>query len=31
MAERKQIEMSVVSSAIKELGVDPEKVFPQLV
>jgi pyruvate dehydrogenase E1 component len=31
MAERKQIEMSAVGRAIKELGVDPEKGFPQLV
>ncbi|HZR20168.1 MAG TPA: pyruvate dehydrogenase (acetyl-transferring), homodimeric type [Verrucomicrobiae bacterium] len=31
LAERKKIEMTVVSRAIKELGVDPEKVYPQLV
>jgi pyruvate dehydrogenase complex dehydrogenase (E1) component len=31
LAERKQIEMSVVTRAIKEVGMDPEKVYPQLV
>jgi pyruvate dehydrogenase E1 component len=31
MAERKLIEMNVVARAIKELGLDPEKVCPQLV
>jgi pyruvate dehydrogenase E1 component len=31
LAERKQIEMSIVSRAIKDLGVDPEKVYPQLI
>ena len=31
LAERKQIEMSVVAKAIRELGVDPEKVHPHLV
>lgn len=31
LAERKQIELGVVSRAAKELGVDPEKAHPQLV
>jgi pyruvate dehydrogenase E1 component len=31
LAERKQLEMSAVARAIKELDVDPEKVFPHLV
>jgi pyruvate dehydrogenase E1 component len=31
LAERKQIEPGVVTRAMKELGVDPEKVHPQLV
>ena len=31
LAERKQIEMSVVGRAIKELDLDPEKACPQLV
>jgi pyruvate dehydrogenase E1 component len=31
LAERKQIEMSVVAKAIRDLGVDPEKVHPHLV
>jgi pyruvate dehydrogenase E1 component len=31
LAERKRIEMSVVTKAIKELGVDPEKAYPHLV
>jgi pyruvate dehydrogenase E1 component len=30
LAEKGQVERSVVSKAIKELGVDPEKVHPQL-
>jgi pyruvate dehydrogenase E1 component len=31
LAEQKQIQMSVVARAIKDLGLDPEKVCPQLV
>jgi pyruvate dehydrogenase complex dehydrogenase (E1) component len=31
LAERKQIEMSVVGKAIRDLDVDPEKAAPQLV
>jgi pyruvate dehydrogenase E1 component len=31
LAEKGQMEKSVVEKAIKELGVDPEKVYPQLV
>jgi pyruvate dehydrogenase E1 component len=31
LAERKKVEMTVVSRAIKDLGVDPQKVHPQLV
>jgi pyruvate dehydrogenase E1 component len=31
LAERKQIEPGVVTRAIKELGVDPDKAYPQLV
>jgi pyruvate dehydrogenase E1 component len=30
LAERKQIEMSVVAKAIRDLDVDPEKAAPQL-
>jgi pyruvate dehydrogenase E1 component len=30
LAERKQIEMSVVARAIRDLDVDPEKAAPQL-
>jgi pyruvate dehydrogenase E1 component len=31
LAEKRQIERSVAAKAIKDLGVDPEKVFPQIV
>jgi pyruvate dehydrogenase E1 component len=31
MAERGQIDRQIVSRAIKELGVDPEKAFPEIV
>ena len=31
LAEKGEVEMSLVQKAIKELGVNPEKVFPQLV
>jgi pyruvate dehydrogenase E1 component len=31
LAEKGQVERGVVAKAIKDLGVDPEKVFPQLV
>lgn len=31
LAERKQIEMATVARAIKDLGVDPEKVYPELI
>jgi pyruvate dehydrogenase E1 component len=31
LAEKGQVERTLVARAIKELGVDPEKIFPQLV
>jgi len=31
LAEQGQVEKRVVGKAIKELGVDPEKAYPQLV
>jgi len=31
LAEKGQLDPGMVSKAIKELGVDPEKVFPQIV
>ncbi len=31
LAEKGQIERTVVAQAIKDLGVDPEKIFPQCV
>jgi pyruvate dehydrogenase E1 component len=31
LAERREVEMSLVSRAIKELGVDPEKIHPELI
>ncbi len=31
LAEKGQIERAVVAQAIKDLGVDPEKAFPQFV
>jgi pyruvate dehydrogenase complex dehydrogenase (E1) component len=31
LAERRQIDSAVVARAIKDLGIDPEKVHPQCV
>jgi len=31
LAEKNQVDSAVVAKAIKELGVDPEKAFPQIV
>ena len=31
LAEKNQVDRTLVAKAIKDLGVDPEKVFPQLV